>query len=115
MGGGGPPNCEPLYSCVDTPPPECRFKEAWYEIGSGSGLRCMKSSAPPDGGLDGDACAGLTRCQPGLTGVQAERLVDCASDYCCTPFCLWDSDGSECTAPGESCILNVGLGICATD
>jgi hypothetical protein len=56
---------------------------------------------PVDGnGADGDTCATIQGCNPGLlckTGTDG-----CSTESgCCTPVCDLTGDGSECTAPDE--------------
>jgi hypothetical protein len=59
---------------------------------------------PVDGmGADGDTCATIQGCDPGLvckTGTEG-----CGTESgCCTPICDLSGDDTQCTSPGEDCL-----------
>jgi len=63
---------------------------------------CAVPGHPEGQGADGDECATVQGCQPGLlcrTGTNG-----CAGTSCCTPVCSLSGGGEECTDGSESCV-----------
>jgi hypothetical protein len=71
----------------------------------------------------GGPCSYVTECSPGNFCVDANALLDCAGDACCTSFCALDLGDADCAAqPGTNCVslfepdqappLYANLGVC---
>lgn len=71
----------------------------------------------------GSPCSHVTECSPGNFCVDANALLDCAGDACCTSFCALDLGDADCAAqPGTNCVslfeperappLYANLGVC---
>ncbi|MEZ4428655.1 MAG: hypothetical protein R3A51_13315 [Nannocystaceae bacterium] len=58
--------------------------------------------ASGDDGADGDSCDFVNSCDFGLACAFGGDLVDCADDWCCTPFCVIGM--GSCAAPEEACV-----------
>lgn len=63
---------------------------------------CAQPGYPEGGGGDGDPCATIQGCQPGL--VCSAVTEDCQATSCCSPICDLNEGNAECTNPAEMCI-----------
>jgi hypothetical protein len=70
----------------------------------------FKCRLPPQPGTltkEGEDCAYVGHCEPGLTCAGATVLEGCDAEACCTSFCDLDEGGAnnpKCTATGEECV-----------
>lgn len=64
---------------------------------------CAQPGFPDGGGQDGDECATIQGCEPGL--ICRSGTAGCTTESgCCTPLCAISGGGAECTDPQEMCI-----------
>jgi hypothetical protein len=63
---------------------------------------CAQPGFPEGGGGDGDPCATIQGCQPGL--VCSSITEDCQATSCCSPICELSGGGAECENAAEMCI-----------
>jgi len=88
--------CDPLAQDCN-PGDGCYFVPVW-EIPI-----CARTDHPPGEGTDGDPCAAIQACEPGLLCLDGSLQSWCAADRCCTPACEVGNDAT-CTDPMESCV-----------
>lgn len=87
------PTCDPLVQA-------CPEGEGCYP--SDNGYICAPNSASEDSGLEGDACNFINNCQPGFACTDAENLLGCMANACCSPVCDLNAP-DPCPNPETMC------------
>lgn len=64
---------------------------------------CARPGFPEGGGSDGDTCATIQGCQPGL--ICSGITSDCSGTACCTPIC--EIGLEQCTDVTEECLIAI--------
>jgi hypothetical protein len=89
-------DCDPLAQ-------DCDPGEGCYLLPEYDAFTCARTDHPPGAGTDGDACAAIQACEPGLICFDGDVQNGCTADRCCTPVCQVGNDGL-CIDLQESCI-----------
>jgi len=92
-------SCDPLIQ-------NCPTGEGCYmdapNIGS-EGFVCMPTVlAPTENGDYGDLCYNQAGCAPGFSCIWPENVPNCKFEYCCSPWCDYESDPSVCSDLDET-------------
>lgn len=90
------PGCDPLVQ-------DCAPGQACYPVVDS--FTCAPDASGA-GGFDGDACAFINVCDPGLMCIDPAAVEGClgGSPGCCTPFCDVTAPGDPCPAVTEECV-----------
>jgi hypothetical protein len=87
------PGCSPLLQ-------DCPGAQGCYPVGD---LFTCAPDASGAMGVDGDECAFINVCDPGLMCIGGGAVEACFSN-CCTPFCDVSLPGDPCPAVTEECV-----------
>ncbi len=93
VGFCGLPICNPLLQ-------NCPQGQGCYP--DGQNYTCQEVLVE-DSGFEGDPCTLVNQCQPALTCLDPQQLVDCMHFRCCTPFCDLNAQ-DPCPNPETQCI-----------
>lgn len=95
------PACDPLLQ-------DCAAGDGCYLVGDD--FVCAPDASGAQG-VDGDDCAFINVCDPGLYCADSTSVEACFGIGCCTPFCDLSAPGDPCPAVTEECVAVYPMGM----